>query len=55
MVGALRALHYQGVAYARPVEWDAKGDNMAAVIFLNTVEGGRFKEVGELTPAEVPN
>ena len=55
VVAALRALHYQGVAYARPVEWDAKGDNMAAVIFLNTVEGGRFKEVGELTRAEVPN
>src|SRR5215467_3633477 len=33
VVGALRALHYQGVAYARPVEWDAQGDNMAAVIF----------------------
>jgi len=55
VLSALRALHYQGVAYARPVEWDAKGDNMAAVIILNTVEGGRFKEVGELTRAEVPN
>src|SRR5499425_474632 len=34
VVAALRALHYQGVAYAQPVEWDAKGDNVAAVIFL---------------------
>ncbi len=55
VVAALRALHYQGVAYARPVEWDAKGDNVAAVIFLNTVADGRFKEVGELTRADVPN
>jgi len=29
--------------------WDAKGDNTAAVIFLNVVEGDRFKEVGEVS------
>ncbi len=28
VVAALRSLHYQGIAYARPVEWDAKGDNV---------------------------
>jgi branched-chain amino acid transport system substrate-binding protein len=55
VVTALRNLHYQGIAYARPVEWDAKGDNVAAVIFLNTVEGGRFKEVGEITRGDLPN
>ena len=49
---ALRSLHYQGIAYARPVEWDAKGDNLAAVIFLNSVEGDRFKEIGEITRAD---
>ena len=49
VIGALRSLRYQGIAYARPVEWVAKGDNMAAVIFLNIVEGDRFKEVGEIT------
>jgi branched-chain amino acid transport system substrate-binding protein len=49
VMSALRALRYQGIAYARPVEWDTKGDNMAAVIFLNTVEGGQFKEIGEIT------
>ena len=53
MVAALRRLHYQGIAYVRPVEWDAKGDNMAAVIFLNVVEGDRFKEVGEITRSEM--
>jgi branched-chain amino acid transport system substrate-binding protein len=36
-VSALRGLHYQGIAYSRPVEWDAKGDNTAAVIFVNVV------------------
>jgi branched-chain amino acid transport system substrate-binding protein len=52
VVAALRGLHYQGIAYARPVEWDAKGDNTAAVIFVNVVEGDRFKEVGEITRGE---
>src|SRR5213592_3836552 len=55
VVAALRRLHYQGIAYVRPVEWDAKGDNMAAVIFLNVVEGDRFKEVGEITRSDTPN
>src|SRR5436309_8669631 len=45
-VAAMRGMRFQGVAYARPVQWDAKGDNSAAVIFLNVVEGDRFKEVG---------
>jgi branched-chain amino acid transport system substrate-binding protein len=49
VMSALRTLRYQGIAYARPVEWDTKGDNMAAVIFLNRVEGGQFKEIGEIT------
>src|SRR6266566_6156261 len=49
VVAALRKVQYQGIAYARPVTWDAKGDNTAAVIFVNVVEGERFKEVGEIT------
>src|SRR5215472_5055616 len=55
VVTALRQLHYQGIAYARPVEWNAKGDNVAAVIFLNVVEGERFKEVGEITQSDLRN
>jgi hypothetical protein len=27
---------------------EPKGDNVAAVIFINTVEGGRFKEIAEI-------
>jgi branched-chain amino acid transport system substrate-binding protein len=54
VVAALRGLRYQGIAYSRPVEWDAKGDNTAAVIFVNIVEGERFKEVGEITREDVP-
>jgi branched-chain amino acid transport system substrate-binding protein len=54
VVAALRGLRYQGIAYSRPVEWDAKGDNTAAVIFVNIVEGDRFKEVGEITREDVP-
>jgi branched-chain amino acid transport system substrate-binding protein len=55
VVAALRRLHYQGIAYARPVEWDTKGDNVAAVIILNLVEGDRFKEIGEITRSDMPN
>jgi branched-chain amino acid transport system substrate-binding protein len=55
VVAALRKLRYQGIAYARPVAWDAKGDNTAAVIFVNVVEGDRFKEIGEITRSDMPN
>src|SRR5262245_14088549 len=47
--GALGAIRFQGIAYARPVTWDAKGDNTAAVIFLNVVEGDHFKEIAEVS------
>jgi branched-chain amino acid transport system substrate-binding protein len=49
VIAALRGLHFQGIAYARPITWDAKGDNTAAVIFLNVVEGDHFKEIGEVS------
>jgi branched-chain amino acid transport system substrate-binding protein len=49
VITALRGLRFQGIAYARPVTWDKKGDNTAAVIFLNVVEGDRFKEIGEVS------
>jgi branched-chain amino acid transport system substrate-binding protein len=49
VLAALRAVKFQGIAYARPVTWDAKGDNTAAVIFLNVVEGDHFKEIGEIS------
>ena len=55
VVAALRRLQYQGIAYARPVTWDGKGDNTAAVIFVNVVEGDRFKEVGEITRTDMPD
>ena len=48
VVAALRAARFQGIAYVRPVTWDAKGDNTAAVIFLNVVEGDHFKEIAEV-------
>ena len=53
VVAALRASSFQGIAYARPVTWDAKGDNTAAVIMLNVVEGDHFKEIGEVTRDEL--
>ena len=48
VVAAVRGSKFQGIAYARPVEWDAKGDNKAAVIFVNVVEDRRFKEIDEI-------
>ena len=43
-----RAAKFQGIAYAKPIEWKANGDNKAAVIFINVVEGDRFKEVATI-------
>jgi len=51
---ALRPLRFQGIAYARPVEWDGKGDNKGAVIFVNMVDGDRFSEVAEITTDDIP-
>jgi branched-chain amino acid transport system substrate-binding protein len=48
VVAGIKASKFQGIAYARPVEWDARGDNKAAVIFVNVVEDHRFKEIDEI-------
>ena len=48
VLAALKAVNFQGVAYAKPVQWNAKGDNIAAVIFVNAVEGDRFKEIDQI-------
>jgi len=48
VLAALKPIKFQGIAYARPVEWAANGDNKAAVIFVNAVDGDRFKEVFEI-------
>jgi branched-chain amino acid transport system substrate-binding protein len=48
VLAAMQAMRFQGIAYARPAQWNRKGDNVAAVIFVNVVEGGRFKEVDEI-------
>jgi branched-chain amino acid transport system substrate-binding protein len=48
VVAAMRQSPFQGVAYVRPVEWDEKGDNKAAVIFVNIVDGDHFKEIDQI-------
>jgi branched-chain amino acid transport system substrate-binding protein len=49
VVAAIRAISFQGIAYAKPIEWTPKGDNKAAVIFVNTVEGDHFKPIGQIS------
>ena len=44
----LKDIRFQGVAYASPTGFDAKGDNNSAVIFVNDVESGRFREVDQI-------
>jgi hypothetical protein len=44
----LRKLTFQRIAYARPVQWTEKGDNKSAVIFINVVEGDRFKQIDQI-------
>lgn len=53
VLASMRTLRFQGIAYARPVEWDEKGDNKAAVIFLNVVEGDHFKEIAEVSQQDL--
>jgi branched-chain amino acid transport system substrate-binding protein len=48
VMAALRAMKFQGVAYAVPEAFDAKGDNVAAVIFVNEVDGDRFREIDQI-------
>jgi branched-chain amino acid transport system substrate-binding protein len=48
VLAAMRATNFQGIAYARSAQWNSKGDNTAAVIFVNVVEGGRFKEIDQI-------
>jgi branched-chain amino acid transport system substrate-binding protein len=48
VVTALRKLTFQGIAYAKPVEWTEKGDNKSAVIFINAVEGDHFKQIDQI-------
>ncbi|RWP50445.1 ABC transporter substrate-binding protein [Mesorhizobium sp.] len=45
---AMRKLRFKGIAYGDPVQWDKKGDNLAAVTALHVVENGRFRQVAEI-------
>jgi branched-chain amino acid transport system substrate-binding protein len=49
VIAALKTIKFQGVAYAKSVQWNEKGDNIAAVIFVNVVEGDHFKEIDQIT------
>jgi branched-chain amino acid transport system substrate-binding protein len=48
VLAALKGVKFQGVAYAAPEVFDAKGDNKAAVIFINDVDGDRFREIDQI-------
>lgn len=48
VVTALREVKFQGIAYPNPLEWNDKGDNLAAVTALNVVDQGRFRVVAEI-------
>ena len=48
VLASLKDAKFQGVAYAAPEAFDAKGDNIAAVIFVNDVDGDRFREIDQI-------
>ena len=48
VLAALKDIKFQGVAYAAPEAFDTKGDNTAAVIFVNQVDGDRFREIDQI-------
>jgi hypothetical protein len=39
---------FQSAAYGAPEALQAKGDKIAAVIFVNEVDGGRFRESDQI-------
>lgn len=43
---------FRGIAYTRPVEWNANGDNKAAELFINAVDGDHFTEVAVIRAPE---
>jgi branched-chain amino acid transport system substrate-binding protein len=45
---SLKGIQFQGIAYAKPVQWSEKGDNLAAVIFVNKVAGDHFEEIDQI-------
>ena len=47
-LAALKGVKFQGVAYAAPEAFDAKGDRIAAVIFINDVDGDPFREIDQI-------
>jgi branched-chain amino acid transport system substrate-binding protein len=47
VLAAMRRIRFEGIAYRQPVEWDRKGDNLAAVTALHVIDGGRYKQVAE--------
>lgn len=53
VITALRSLTFQGIAYRRPVQWDEKGDNLAAVTALHIVTDGQFAQVAEIARGTV--
>jgi branched-chain amino acid transport system substrate-binding protein len=48
VVSAVRDRAHDGIAYASPTRWDAKGDNLATGTYLNVVDDGRFRQVAEI-------
>ena len=48
VLAARKGMKFQGVAYAAPEAFDVKGDNIAAVIFVTEVDGGRFREIDQI-------
>ena len=45
VASALWRTHRRGIAYERPIQWTANGDNLAAVTALHRIEGGRYRQI----------
>ena len=53
VIMAVRKIPFRGIAYSNAVQWDEKGDNVAAVTALHVVEDGRFHQVAEIARGEL--
>jgi hypothetical protein len=48
VTAAIRTVHFQGIAYPRQIEWDAQGDNIAALTALYPVTDDKFRQIAEI-------
>lgn len=48
VAAAVRDIRFRGICYPHEVEWDEKGDDLAAVTALHVIKDGRYRQIAEI-------